>query len=400
MQLLVKAVALLFLISFAGAVAPAAELYESHLNARALGMGGAYNSVVDDEESLWFNPAGIAKNMGIHWTIIDPKGGISSPGDLSTLKDLQNASTFNTALASLYGKEIWAGGGAKSAIILPFFAGAYYYDANASILADNPVNPTLSVNYVTDQGFALGTGFSIAQVLEMGFVTRYINRTGVRKDFGPAVISDIMAGTSKPSTIFDNLNNKGTGYALDLGGNITIPGPVKPTLSFVWKNMGNTTFRASTTGGTPPPSDDQDMQVGASLLIDAWIIHILPAIEIREIMDSSVQLGNKMHLGVELGVPLLDLRAGIYQGYATYGFGLNLGLLEIEGASWETELGGYPGQLGNRRYMVQATLRLGFDFLGGGSGGSKSGAGGAGGSAGSGGSGGSGGGSHHMKVRR
>ena len=375
----------------------AAELYETHLNARALGMGGAYNSVVDDEESLWFNPAGIAKNMGIHWTMVDPKVAISNPSDLTTLSNLQSQSGFSGALNSLYGKDIFVGANAKTAVILPFFAAAYYYDANASLFADNPISPTLSVNYVTDQGFALGTGFSIAEVLQMGFVSRYINRSGVRKDFGPGTITDILAGNSSPSVIFNNLNNKGTGIALDVGGNITLPGPVKPTMSFVWKNLGNTTFRSATSGGTAPPSDAQDMQVGASLLLNAWLVHILPSVEIRELNDSSVQIGDKMHLGLELGLPLLDLRAGLYQGYVSYGFGLNLGLLELEGASWATELGGYPGQLPSRRYMVQLTFRLGFDFLGGASGSSKSGS-----NSGSGGS--SGGGSSDSyfrnKVRR
>lgn len=355
------------------------ELFESHLNPRALGMGGAYNSVVDDEESLWFNPAGIAKNLGIHWDIADIKAGASDPTPMmSAYSDLQKQATFQQGLNALYGKPIWAGASGKTAVIIPFFAAAYYYDVDASIIADNPVNPTMTLNYVTDQGFALGTGFSIAQVFQMGFATRYINRSGVRGDFGSATIADILAGTTQPSTIFNNINNKGTGYALDFGSNITIPGPVKPTLSFVWKNMGNTNFHATGSTGIAPPTDQQDMQIGASLLVDAWIVHIVPSIEFRNLNDSTVQIGNKTHLGVELGIPFLDLRAGLYQGNFSYGFGLDMGLLELEAASWASEVGGYPGQLSSRRYLVELNLRLGFDFLGGGSSsssGSKSGSG-------------------------
>jgi hypothetical protein len=352
---------------FASCGARADELFEMHINAREMGMGGAFISVVDDEESLWFNPAGIAKNNGIHWTILDPKVGISDPTDLKTLSDLKDASQFQSTLNGLYGKPIWAGGGAKSAVIIPGFAFGYYYDADASILADNPVDPTLKVNYVTDTGFAVGTGFSVAEILQMGMAVKYIERTGVRATYGPDTIASIVAGSADPSTIFNNLNNKGTGYSLDLGSNITVPSPIKPTFSLVWKDVGNTSFKPTVSGDPAPPTDPSDLRAGASVLIQVPFFHIIPAVEYRDILDNSIQMTDKLHLGVEVGLPLIDLRAGLYQGYLTYGAGFNLGLIDIDVASWGAEVGGAPGQLESRRYLAQVSLRLGFDWFGGGS---------------------------------
>lgn len=343
--------------------AKADELFEVHTNARALGMGGAFSSVVDNEESLWYNPAGIAKNGGFFWTIADPKIGLSNPTTaLESFSNLGDSSTFASALDGLYGEPIWIGASGKTALIMPFFAAAYFYDVDASIIVDNPVSPTLTTNYITDTGFALGSGWSIAGVLQMGFAVKYISRSGVRKDWGSQTIADIVSGTGSPDTIFDSFTTvKGTGYALDYGMNLTIPTIVQPTLSFVWKNMGNTNFRVPA-GEEAPPTEPQDMQLGASLLVDLPLIHVVPALEIRHLNDSEVQLAKKLHMGVEVGLPLLDLRAGLYQGYYTFGAGLDLGFLQLDAATWGTELGGYPGQFEGRRYMVQATLRIGFDF--------------------------------------
>jgi hypothetical protein len=370
MQLPLRAqLILLFLFSSS---AFADQIFDTHLNARALGMGGAYNAVVDDEESLWFNPAGIAKNTGFYWTILDPKVAVSDPSAYSTLQNLQSSNSFQSALSSLYGDPLFVAANAKTAIIMPYFAAAYYYDLAGSVLVNNPVNPTLSVDYILDQGVALGTGFTVGEIMQFGLATRYINRQGVNEDFGAATVANVITGNSSPSTIFNNLKNSGTGYALDLGTNVTLPGPVRPTFSFVWKNVGNTNFR-SAAGTTPPPTDEQDMQIGASLDVSAPFIHILPALEIRDLNDSTIQITDKIFMGVELGLPLIDLRAGLYQGYFSYGFGFNLGVIDIEAASWGAEVGGYPGQIESRRYMAQAVLRLGFDLFGGGSSSSSSG---------------------------
>ncbi len=353
-------------------ISEANEYFEVHSNARAMGMGGAFAAIVDNEESLWYNPAGIAKNGGIYWTVLDPRAGISDPDSLTKLADLADETTFESALDQLYGKPLWLGGGFKSAIMVPYFAAGYFYDVDASVIVDNPVNPSMQMNYVTDEGYAIGTAFSIAGVFQMGFVGKYITRTGVRKTYGAQTIADIVSGIGTPDLIFDEVaGTVGKGYGLDIGINFTIPAPVQPTISVVWKNVGNTKFNAVIDGEPAPPTEVQDMTFGAGIMLDVPLISIAPAIEIRHLNDTETQIGKKIHLGVELDLPILTLRTGLYQGYFTYGVGVDLGLIQIDAASWGAEIGGYPGQLESRRYMVQATMRLGFDFFGGGGGSSS-----------------------------
>lgn len=360
-------------IFIAGRLAFAAEIFEIHRNARAMGMGNAYSSLVDDEDALFYNPAGIAKNGGFFWTIADPGVGLSSLSkeDLDIYSDLQESGSFDDALNALYGKTIWAGGTAKTSVMLPFFAGALYGAGDVSVRVDNRVNPTMTVNYVRDTGIALGTGFWMGPFLQQGFAFKRINRVGSRQEFGPSVIQDIIAGNSDPDVIFENLERKGTGYGVDWGMNISIPGPVRPTVSFVWKNIGNTKFYPSNDGDLAPPTEKQEWVLGTSFMVDLPLVHIVPSIDIKHANDEDIQLGKKLHMGVELGLPLLDLRVGSHQGYLSYGAGINLGLFRFDAASWGVEMGGYPGQNESRRYMAQFSLRLGFDLgIGQGGGGS------------------------------
>ena len=57
----------------------------------------------------------------------------------------------------------------------------------------------------------------------------------------------------------------------------------------------------------------------------------------------------------------IDLRAGLNQGYATYGLGLDLWFFELEATSYATELGTYAGQARSDRYNVSLTIEMDFD---------------------------------------
>ncbi len=342
------------------------ELYQVHRDAREEGMGGAYISVVNDAESLWFNPAGIARDTGTYWTIATIRAGASDPSELQDLQNLQSQSSFNSTLQKLYGKPMWADVGEKSpyadadsAFIMPGLAFSYFMDGDSSILIDNPVDPTLDLNYIEDKGFALGTGFSFGNVLQFGVAGKYIMRTGVRQAFGADTIANILNGGST-STIFNSLNNTGTGISLDAGANLILPGQMHPVLSFVWKNIGNTDFKPDTGSAAAPPSDPAELEAGGALRFDLPGMTILLAFEVDYMNDSTVQLGQKLHAGVELSLPLIALRAGLDQGYFSYGCGFNLGIIRIDAASWGEEMGGAQGQMESQRYLVEVSLRMGF----------------------------------------
>jgi hypothetical protein len=72
-------------------------------------------------------------------------------------------------------------------------------------------------------------------------------------------------------------------------------------------------------------------------------------------------MGKKINLGLELSWPIIDVRGGFQQGYLSYGVGCDIWLFRLDLASYGVELGEYPGQLEDRRYMLQMTFDFGVD---------------------------------------
>jgi hypothetical protein len=353
-----KLTGLLFILCFTLS-AKAEELLESNISARAMGMGNAYVSVVSDKDALFYNPAALQKIRGIHLTIMDPYLGADGQDVYDTYQALSDSTStsnaFATQLRQLYGKKIWIGGGGKTAISLPGFAAAGYGAFSGSAYLSNPAFPNLNVKFFTDYGFATGVGMQMAPGWSVGLVGKRISRIGAAFPIGVSTLALLSS-----DSLQNELNNRGTGYALDFGTSLTIPSPVSPTLSLVWKNMGWTTFTQDF-GSYAPPMIKDEMIFGFSFLIDG------PGVDIRHSMDLKYfnrydeQLGKKLHFGIEVDMTVLSLRAGLNQGYYTVGAGIDLAFVRVDAATYGVELGEYPGQHEDRRYMLQATMELGFD---------------------------------------
>ena len=342
-----------------------AELYNSHTNVRALGMGNAYVSVVSDSESLFYNPAGLAKVSGFFWRLMDPRIGLSGLEAFDKVSNLEGDSGFAQTVRDLYGSNIFVGGGGQTAIITPFVTASLYYDASASIYVGSPSNPELALNYISDTGVAFGFGFHILPFFQMGLAFRSFKRTGIRKVYG---ISEL--GALDSSIFTDDLKNSGTGLGMDLGFNIAIDTFVSPTISFVWRNIGVTSIEPDASTTVTPPDEPEEMIVGASIGVHTPIVSVTPSADFRYLNRSDVQIGKKINLGLEFDFPFVSVRGGFSEGYYSAGATLGLGLLQVDAATWGVELGEAPGQIEDRRYMVQVTLELGFDLGSGSSGGS------------------------------
>ena len=374
------------------AQASEALMADNWSSVRANGMGGAFTAVVNDGDSLFINPAGLARNTAFAWTVVDPRGGIGSPTAVKDLLNVaQSSSNYASTLEALYGKNIWVGGGGKSAIIVPHFGFAAFSNADADLALHNPAGSTMSTAFFFDYGFALGGAVDLVPgIFHLGLTARRINRTGSSLPIGVSTLA-----TLNTTTIQNEFKSRGTGYGLDIGTVLDIPGPVSPALSLVYRDVGYTAFSFEE-GAHAPSRIEPEIVVGAALKLDAGIVSLTPSFDYRYAQSTDIQTGKKIHLGVELGLPLIDIRAGLNQGYYTLGAGLDLGILRLDAATYGVELGEYPGQLEDRRYVVQLTLELGFDPGSFGLGSGKGGSGGTGSGSGSGG----GGGRSRLKQRR
>jgi len=341
-----------------GSLAHALDASDQWSSVRAEGMGGAYTAVVNDSDSLFYNPAGLAGQTRFEWQIFDIGVGANGYENISTLQNVVSGGSNNLAtnLQQLYGKRVWFGGHAKSAILIPSFAMSAFTATGAGISVSNPANTEMNLDYFFDYGFAAGGGFELVpQFMKFGLSARRFNRTGTNLPIGAATLANLDT-----AALQDELKRRGTGYAADLGLDFTLPGPVSPTLSAVYRNAGVTTFSHEEGAGAPPPIQPEFI-VGGAMKFSGGLIDITPAIDYRHLEDTTMQIGKKLHMGVEIAMPFLTLRGGLNQGYWTAGAGFNFWLLHVEAASYGVELGAYPGQQEDRRYVANISFQLGFD---------------------------------------
>jgi hypothetical protein len=349
-----------------GSAARAAPLYEGWTSVRALGMGNAYVAVVKDNDAIFYNPAGIAAVSGFNWTIADPRVGANGLSAYQDFQNYQNNSSIATLFESLYGSSVWVGGGAKTALSLPGIGVAAFGNANADLGVNNPAYPTIDLNYYADYGVATAFGLEmIPGVLRAGIGLKRVNRTGTQISAGASTLAQLSA------TLLQNqLKDRGTGYGMDLGMQLTIPSPVKPILAISWRDVGYTAFSFDEGAAAPAPIPP-NLTLGAAIEFGIPGFHVTPAVDYRYADRSDIQIGEKIGLGVEVQLLLINLRAGLDQGYYTLGVGLDFGLFRFDAATYGVELGAYAGQQQERRYVAQMTMEIDFDpfkFFGGGSG--------------------------------
>ncbi len=334
-----------------------AQAADIGLSVRALGMGNAYTAVVNHGDAIFYNPAGLAKMEGLRWTILDPAFGVNTIDSIQDYLDIaEDSSDLNSIINELYGEQVTIYTGAKSLFSIGGFAFGAYGVADSNFLINNPVYPNIDASYRLDYGFVAGYGLELVpQMLNLGLQTRRLTRSGGTIPIGVSTIA-----TLDSEAIQEELNRSGIGYAFDWGATLTFPGALKPTLAFSWRDMGNTSFKP--TGSTMAPQPIQQEQiVGIGLNYESLLMDIRPTLDFRFLNQSDIQLGKKINMGVEFSWPLIDIRGGFHQGYYTLGASFDLWMFRLDAATYGVELGEYPGQLEDRRYMVQLTFELGFN---------------------------------------
>lgn len=326
-------------------------------------MGNAQFSIVDDVDSLFYNPAGLARAKGVTWTILGAEIGVGADA-VSKAQEIIDSSAgqqFADLVNEFYGEQVYLGANGKMAITMPLFSFAVYNNTYASLNIDNPVYPALATRFINDYVYAAGVGIPLTPFLHVGMTGRRVKRSGVEKVFRASNMTNL-----DPEDIVSEFTQYGVGYGLDLGANFMIDAPIVDFIfSGVWQNVGDTTFKSE--NGSRIPKERSAMGLGLGAIVDLPGVTIAPALDVTYLNREDIQLMRKFNFGVEVGLPLLDLRAGFNQGYYTLGAGVGLGPLEVAAATYGVELGEYPGQIEDRRYMVEIKLELGigsFSFAG------------------------------------
>lgn len=354
MRLTVKLVLLTLFFSFNNLVR-AAELYQPGLQTRCLAMGGTCVSQAHGASALFFNPAALANVEGFDFIIAQVYGGISK--DAVDFSSQFQGSTFTaTDINRLYGKTLTVDISGRSGFVMPNFGFGVFSNSYTNMQFDNPTFPTFNMSLINEYGYIIGGAFSLGGKTSFGITTKNIKRSGGVEDIGVSTLLGQSTG-SLASTYFQD---RGVGQSVDIALMTTLEGALKPTLSLVWQDVGVTAFSLAS-GVKAPPSQYDNLIFGVSMQQDIGFIGFTHAFEYKFIKTSGYDLSQKLHLGTEISFGLFDLRAGINQGYVTYGAGLDLWFFQLDAAAYATELGAYTGQAQSDRYSVSLTFNMDFD---------------------------------------
>lgn len=322
-------------------------------------MGNAFTAVADTHDTIYYNMAGLNRIDGVYATLLDLYVGINDLRELEdTLEDANgsNGDDFVTFIRDIYGQNIFALAGAKAGFTMKNFSVHYYDQGQLGALMTNPTFPEMNVTFKNDHGFHLGAAFELAPSLAFGLGFRSINRTGGSYTVSMESLEDLDS-----ETIRDEILREGTGYGLDIGLLYTSKvANFTHSIGFSMHNMGDISFQAES-GSEAPSSEKSYMSVGLASRIDLAILSITPAVDYKFLDRNDIAFEKKLDLGVEIDFPLLTARGGLHHGYLTYGATLDLSFLQIDVASYAEELGAYPGQEEDRRYVAQFKVELGLD---------------------------------------
>lgn len=338
----------------------------THFGLRPLGMGNAFVAVVDDYNTLFYNPAGLARLKTWDGELLNPALTVSS-GVQSLVKDAQEAtdSESETAILDLIeentGENFHFGLNFTPHLIFPHFGFALGLDLANTLVFHRDI----SVDVDTGLRFTLPIAFAsnfLDDRLSIGAGVKFRARGGVDREFS---IDDIEAFRKKEKD--DNGKELkdyvlgGSGLGADIGILFTPIKTMEPTLGLSITDLGGTPYQEAKVGADDatgaPPITLPSVNIGMSLKpIQKDRLYVLTAVDMQAINQPN-SFSKKLNLGAEFGYgSIIKVQTGLYQGYVTAGFQLDLSVINLRVITYAEELGSVAGYREDRRFAAQIKL--------------------------------------------
>lgn len=373
-----KAALAAFFALLASLPAGAGELSGPEQGVVPYGMGRAYSAVANDWLSLYYNPAGLAMVDRVDLQLFDIK--LESNSDVlksySLLSKLKSSSSsMANSLSQFAGKHIMASASNVTQLTIPYFALGVVYDAHTDFDLENLAYPTTQMRYTRDFEVVAGGAVPLdpKKDLRVGASIKYINRTGGSRDIP---ISEI-AGSRQAITSLFSQSATGVGGDMGVQYKLPVPGRIEYTSSFVWHDIGQTSF-GGPAAKDPPTAISQDMVAGLGIRFPIGggqnrraerrygpkrsSSSLSFAFDYDHLNTSwhEEALVKHMHVGTNLDLPLLSFQLGLNQSSLTFGSSFDIGVVRVSLATYGEELGDYAGQHPDRRYLLSVGSSFGF----------------------------------------
>ncbi len=388
-------------ISACATASMATEIPEHYTSPRAEGMGNAFTSIANDENSVWTNPAGLCR-------IRKPRSkdflhaarfpniavGANSKAqtfyqDIMSAEDAISDSIAENDAELGAGGTLWAGSSVFPNLIVdinrtPVLAGGYSFNRNAVyVTSDAP--ESAQIESVSDFGGILAISLpNRTNLFSVGASVRYVERFAWEE----TVPTDELADSAALQERFQAGYNQTTGYGLDVGMIYTMADFWYPTfgisvldvpLGCKEKYLNPFSKMRETVCGTVFSGtfynedavsmvDATDVRVGFSIMprlargvslrlaADAHHIPINTGTQVYGLQG--IEVSKLIHGGAELflGNPLaqsnFSLRAGARQGFWTAGASMSFAYMLLEVATYGVDVSSTSKAVEDRRTLA------------------------------------------------
>ncbi len=350
---------------------------------RALLMGDAYTSLVEDEYILFYNPAAIGKTFGVYLTPLNVDLGVTNfYDDQAKFKNLPKTAP---GIASRFmGYPIYLHAGYNPGFRFGPFAFNYYLSNTSSMVMHNIVHPFIDIDYRYDRGFTFGFAYTIGKSAKknyktkkkttptgrrtsFGFSTKFISRESIAENislYSTTLLNQIATSGGDTAALKRALGfSKGDGWGGDLGIEHAIThGSTELTAAFSILDVANTRINRHE-GTRKIPVQEMSVNSGISFKQDFTILDYSFSLDLHP-LNQNIDFMRKLHMGFQLGLPLVRAYAGLSEGYVSYGLGLRLWPIEILAGVYSVELGTkYKDQQGKRALIYINLLDFSFDVM-------------------------------------
>jgi hypothetical protein len=250
-------------------------------------------------------------------------------------------------------------------VVAPNFGISFFENLSSFTSISNLSLPTIDVYMFNDVGAIAGVGFPLGPYASIGISARYFLRTSLDIYKTPAqLLADLgIPGPTFMNDVYNYLFSQtgmGLGLGINVGGMLHIPLDKKNTLlnlAATIEDLGNTNFIPLTMRNAQPIH--QSINFGGAVHYKLSKKNKLTlALDFRNNFES-YPINKMLHAGIEYRHNLFGFRAGLYQGYPTFGLSIEAPHhTRIHFSTYAVELGNNWWEKSQRWWLLQ--LCIGF----------------------------------------
>jgi hypothetical protein len=343
-------------------------------SARGLLMGDAYTAVSNDDFTLFYNPASLARHEA-DFSLYPLNPTITVNNIVSDIDQFQDLPETPNGMASEFmNYPIHIGTNIVPGFRIFDFGFSFIANEQADLLMQNKIHPFLDVDYRSDRGFVLGQAIKLGprrisgksmsgEQTSIGLSAKYIERRGI---YGSYSLSgtEILDAISTDADFQDTLEQlglvRGIGWGFDAGVEHMVKrGPHQFVLGLAALDITGTQFKEDDSVNNSVVADEiTQVNLGAAYTFDVKLFDFTLSTDIRN-LTQEMDFRQRMRLGIALGVPGIKVFGGLNSGYYSYGAEINLLFMKITAGFFAVEAGSGYQRIKSNRAVIYFSL---FDF--------------------------------------